>query len=323
MRGLWLHRGQLELRRQLDVPTPPAGEALVRVLRAGICNTDLELQRGYYPFSGILGHEFVGLVAGVGTEADSDWMGRRVVGEINAVCHDCDMCRARQPHHCRQRTVLGIVSRHGAFADYLTLPIENLHVVPDALSDDVAVYVEPVAAALQIQRQLSISVDDRVAVFGDGKLGLLIAQSLCPTGAQVTLVGHHDRKLELVAGRGIQTMRQPPTSGDYDIAIECTGSEAGFSDARACLRPQGRLVLKSTYAGQLSVDASSLVVDEIQLIGSRCGPFDEALHCLQQGLVDPLPLIEARYSLDEAVEAFQHAQRPGTLKVIIDVAGGQ
>ncbi|AMW28652.1 MDR/zinc-dependent alcohol dehydrogenase-like family protein [Arthrospira platensis] len=318
MKAVWLEHQQLELRTDIPTPTPSPGEALVRVLRAGICNTDLELLRGYYPYQGIPGHEFVGVVE----QGPPNLLGRRVVGEINAACGKCRFCLTQQPTHCENRTVLGIVNRNGAFADYLTLPVQNLHLVPHSVSTDAATFAEPIAAALEIQQQLSIHPQWRVLVVGDGKLGQLIAQTLALTGCDLLAVGRHRHKLELLENRGIKTgLADAVVDRSFDLAVECTGNPEGFTIARRSLRSRGILVLKSTYAGDLTIDISSLVVDEIALLGSRCGPFVPALELLAEFRVDVEPLIEAKYSLDEAIAAFNHAQKPGTLKVLVDVAG--
>ncbi|TVU54777.1 MAG: alcohol dehydrogenase [Arthrospira sp. PLM2.Bin9] len=318
MKAVWLENQQLELRTDIPTPTPRPGEALVRVLRAGICNTDLELLRGYYPYEGIPGHEFVGVVE----QGPPNLLGRRVVGEINAACGKCRFCLTQQPTHCENRTVLGIVNRNGAFADYLTLPVQNLHLVPHSVSTDAATFAEPIAAALEIQQQLSIHPQWRVLVVGDGKLGQLIAQTLALTGCDLLAVGRHRHKLELLENRGIKTgLADAVVDRSFDLAVECTGNPEGFTIARRSLRSRGILVLKSTYAGDLTIDISSLVVDEIALLGSRCGPFVPALELLAEFRVDVEPLIEAKYSLDEAIAAFNHAQKPGTLKVLVDVAG--
>jgi threonine dehydrogenase-like Zn-dependent dehydrogenase len=290
MRALWLEDRKLSL-REIDLPTPPPGEVLVRVLAAGICNTDIELRRGYYPYAGVPGHEFVG-------EVD----GRRVVGEINAACHRCEACRAGRRTHCDNRTVLGIINRNGAFAEYLSIPRENLHEVPDSVSTEEAVFVEPLAAALEIQQQVPIARDDRVLVVGRGKLGSLIAQTLSLVGCSLLVVGRDD---------------PAPPAKSFDIAIECSGDAAGFATARAALRPRGTLVMKSTYAGELTFNASALVVDEITLVGSRCGPFAPAIALLAEKKIDVRPLLHAQYPLDDAITAFEHAQRPGVRKVIV------
>jgi threonine dehydrogenase-like Zn-dependent dehydrogenase len=317
MKGLWLENNQLQLRHDLPLPNCPANEALVRVLRAGICNTDLELMRNYYPYTGILGHEFVGVVE----QGPPHLLNQRVVGEINATCGDCRFCRSGQPTHCENRTVLGIVNRNGAFADYLSLPVENLHRVPDAIATDAATFTEPVAAALEIQQQLSIGSGDRVLVVGDGKLGQLVAQILALTGCHLLAIGRHQEKLARLEARGIEVgFADAVPERAFDIAVECTGNPEGFAIARRALRPRGTLVLKSTYAGKLTLDVSGLVVDEITLIGSRCGPFPQALQILAEGRVEVESLIQARYPLSEGLAAFAHAQRRGTLKVLLDVS---
>ena len=316
MKALWLENNQLQLRSDVPIPEPPPGEALVRVVRAGICNTDLELLRGYYPYTGILGHEFVGVVE----EGPKQLVGQRVVGEINAVCGECRFCRSGQPTHCENRTVLGIVNRNGAFAEYLTLPYANLHPVPDTVPTDVATFTEPVAAALEIQQQVSVRPDDRVLVVGDGKLGQLVAQTLALTGCKLLVVGRHRNKLDRLAARGIKTgLADAVTERAFDLSVECTGNPEGFAIARRALRPRGTLVLKSTYAGHLTFDASSLVVDEITLIGSRCGPFPQALQLLSQNKLDVNYLIQTRYPLDEAIAAFDRAQERGVLKVLLEI----
>ena len=318
MKALWLENNQLQLRPDVAIPVPPPGEALVRVLRAGICNTDLELLRGYYPYTGILGHEFVGVVE----QGPSELQNKRVVGEINAACGNCRFCRTGQPTHCENRTVLGIVSRQGAFAEYLTLPVKNLHPVPDNVPSDVATFTEPLAAALEIQQQVNLRPDDRVLVVGDGKLGQLVAQTLALTGCDLLVVGRHREKLDRLAALGIKTgFADAITDRAFDISVECTGNPEGFAIARRALRPRGILVLKSTYSGRLTLDASSLVVDEITLIGSRCGPFPEALKQLSQNQVDVKYLIQDRYPLDEAIAAFDRAQQRGVLKVLLEIGG--
>jgi threonine dehydrogenase-like Zn-dependent dehydrogenase len=317
MQGLWLENNQLQLRTDIPIPQPPEGEALIRVLCAGICNTDLELLRGYYPYDGICGHEFVGVVE----RGPENLLNRRVVGEINAACGQCRFCLRGEPSHCENRTVLGIVNRNGAFADYLCLPVKNLHLVPNNLSTEVATFTEPVAAALEIQQQVKLHPDDRVLVVGDGKLGQLVAQTLALTGCELLVVGRHRDKLANLEARGIKTgLVDAVTDKAFDISVECTGNAEGFAIARRALRPRGTLVLKSTYAGNLSFDASSLVVDEITLIGSRCGPFAEALELLAQEKVDVKPLIHARYPLAQGLMAFEEAQTKGVLKVLLEIS---
>jgi threonine dehydrogenase-like Zn-dependent dehydrogenase len=316
MQALWLENNQLQLRTDIPTPKPAPGEALIRVLRAGICNTDLELIKGYYPYTGIIGHEFVGVV-----EQGADHLiNQRVVGEINAACGYCRFCRRGQPTHCENRTVLGIVNRHGAFAEYLSLPIKNLHPVPENVSTEAATFTEPLAAALEIQAQVQISSDDRVLVVGDGKLGQLIAQTLALTGCDLLVVGRHEDKLVNLAARGIKTGLADSVIDKYfDIAVDCTGNPEGFATARRGLRPCGTLILKSTYAGNLSLDASSLVVDEITLIGSRCGPFVPALELLATGKVDVDYLIHDSYPLSQGLAAFEKAKTKGVLKVLLEM----
>ncbi len=299
-------------------PQPAGGEALVRVRLAGVCNTDLELVRGYMDFGGVLGHEFVGeVVAG----PDSAWLGRRVVGDINAACYVCETCLAGRHTHCPNRTTLGIFRRDGAFADYLLLPQANLYAVPDTVPDELAVFVEPLAAACEIMDQVHLAPTDRVAVLGDGKLGLLVAAVLRLTAADLTLVGRHPDKLAIAAAWGIRTRLEGDgwPGAQVDLVVECTGSPSGFAAARRILRPRGTLVLKSTYHGTLPVDMSALVVDEITLIGSRCGPFAPALRLLESGMVDPRPLIAARFPLADGPAALAQAATPGTLKVLLEI----
>ena len=317
MKGLWLENNQLQLRTDIPIPEPLPGEALVRVLCAGICNTDLELKRGYYPYTGILGHEFVGVVE----QGPEHLVNQRVVGEINAACGHCRFCRALQPTHCENRTVLGIVNRNGAFADYLCLPSKNLYPVPDRVPTEVATFTEPLAAALEIQQQVALRSDRQVLVVGDGKLGQLVAQTLALTGCNLLVVGRHRDKLSNLEDRGIKVgLADAVADRAFDISVECTGNAEGFAIAQRALRPRGTLVLKSTYAGKLSLDASSLVVDEITLIGSRCGPFAPALDLLAQEQVNVKPLIHAHYPLTQGLAAFERAQTRGVLKVLLVVS---
>lgn len=317
MRALWLEDRTLRLRDDLPVPAPSAGEALVRVLAAGICGTDLELVKGYYPYTGVLGHEFVGRVDAAPDAPE--WIGRRVVGEINAVCGTCPTCRANRPTHCERRTVLGIVGRHGSFAEYLMLPLANLHAVPDDVPNDVAVFAEPVAAALRVLEQVHIGPSDRVLVVGDGRLGTLVAQALQGTGCDLLVIGRHPAKLERLAARGIRTgLASDVPEGRIDVAVECTGNTDGLALARRAVRPRGTIVLKSTYHGEVTLNLSAVVVDEVTLVGSRCGPFAPALRALHQGRMQVADLIDARYPLERAVDAFAYAARPGVMKVLVE-----
>jgi threonine dehydrogenase-like Zn-dependent dehydrogenase len=316
MQAVWLEDQQLHVRNDVAVPSSPPGEALIRVLKAGICNTDIELIRGYYPFRGILGHEFVGTVA----HGPEHLVNQRVVGEINAACGECTACRNGRPTHCANRTVLGIVNRDGAFAEYLTLPTVNLHVVPEEVSTDAATFAEPLAAALEIQQQVEIRSTDRVLVVGDGKLGQLISRTLALTGCDLMVIGRHKPKLDLLASQGIVIGEaRDLSSATFDVAVECTGNPEGFTLARSALRPRGTLVLKSTYAGDLTLDASAVVVDEITMVGSRCGPFPPALELLARHQLDVEPLIQARYPLADAEAALEQAQEPGVLKVLLEM----
>ncbi len=314
MKALWLEDLALSVR---DVPVPRCeDEALVRVRLSGICGTDLELARGDHPFTGVIGHEFVGEVA---EAPDPAWVGERVVGDINASCGACEACEAGRPTHCEARTVLGIVERGGAHAEYLTLPVENLHRVPASVPDEAAVFTEPLAAAVEILEQVPIESSDRVLLVGAGRLGQLVAQTLATTGADLAVVARHQHQRALLAARDIPTIDADDVAPSrYDIVVEATGSPSGFELARAAVRPRGTIVMKSTYRGELTLDLSSLVVDEITVVGSRCGPFDRALELLERGDVDPRPMITERYPLGRAVEAMETAARPDVMKVLLE-----
>ena len=320
MRGLFFD-GSLRLRSDLPVPVPPPGEALIRTRLAGICNTDVEIVRGYPGFHGVLGHEFVGDV--VAAYDAPSLVGRRVVGEINANCRACAACLRGDPTHCVSRTSLGINGRDGVLADFFALPTHLLYTVPENVSDEQAVFVEPLAAALEITDRVHVRPTDRVVVLGDGKLGQLIAQVLQLTGCDLLVLGRHENKLGLLAERGIKTrLSSDEVEGGADIVVEATGSAAGFEASRRLVRPRGTLVLKSTFHGDVTMDLSKLVVDEITLAGSRCGPFAPALRLLEQRLVDVEPLIAARYSLDDGLTAFERAVSPGVMKVLVSSEGG-
>ncbi|HSO11779.1 MAG TPA: alcohol dehydrogenase catalytic domain-containing protein [Anaerolineales bacterium] len=313
MNALWLENNQISLR---DVPRPhKPNEALIKIRKAGICSTDLELVKGYYPYTGVLGHEFVGDVV----EADDvSWIGARVVGEINAVCNQCEQCLNGRPTHCERRTVLGIVNRDGVFADFTTLPLSNLHHVPASVPDEMAVFTEPLAAALEIQQQIQVKPTDRVLLIGAGRLGQLIAQTLALTGCDLRVVARHKhqqnllkaRRIRIISGEEIQPSR-------WDIVVEATGAPGGFSLARQAIRPRGTLVLKSTYKGEINVNFSSIVVDEINIVGSRCGPFEPALRLMESKQVDPTVLIDSEFALGQALKAFEHAAETGVLKVLV------
>jgi threonine dehydrogenase-like Zn-dependent dehydrogenase len=315
MRALWLEDRVLGARADVPRPVPPPGEALVRVTLAGVCNTDLELVKGYYPFTGVPGHEFVGEVVAAGA---TEWVGRRVVGEINASCGTCATCRAGRRTHCPARTVLGIKGRHGSMAEFLTLPLGNLHAVPEAMADEVAVFTEPVAAALEVQQQVALDTGARVVVIGDGKLGQLVARTLALAGHDPTVVGRHPRKLALLQRLGIATASGgdlPPR--EADVVVECTGNPDGLALARAAVRPRGTIVLKSTYHGGVPLDLSGIVVDEVTLVGSRCGPFAPALALLAGGTLEVADMVDQRFAVDDGVAAFAAAAAPGILKVLV------
>lgn len=306
-----------------DVSEPPRGpgEALVGVRVAGVCDTDLQLASGYMAFEGTPGHEFVGMVLAADTQA---LVGRRVVADINAGCGTCESCATERGHHCAKRTVVGILGRSGAFAERLVVPERCLVEVPDHVDDDVAVFAEPLAAALHVADDLPVEAE-RVAVLGDGKLGLLVALGLAGRGRAVTLLGHHEHKLAIARRGGVETFdeRSLPTTLErsFDRVVEATGSAAGFARALELARPRGTVVLKTTVTERLSVDLSPVVIHELAIVGSRCGRMDEAIDALAKGIVDPRPLLQARYPLERTSEALDHAGRRGTLKVLVDVAG--
>ena len=317
MRGLWLEAGNLSLREDLRTPALSDGDAQVRVLTAGVCSTDLELVRGYMPFTGVPGHEFVGVVE----DGPADWIGQRVVGEINAACGVCATCQAGRGNHCPSRTVVGIVNHHGAFAERMALPSRNLHRVPDNVSTEAAAFTEPLAAALRIGEQVRAQSGARVIVVGAGRLGQLIARTLAVTDCELSVVVRSDRGRALLANHGIHTATADALdTASADLVVEVTGNPDGFAIARRLVRPGGTLVMKSTYAGELTVNASMLVVDEITLVGSRCGPFAPALELLASGRLEVADLIAARYPLTQGLEAFEAAGEPGALKVQVEMS---
>lgn len=313
MKALWLENNKISM-REIAQPDKP-NEALIKIRKAGICSTDLELVKGYYPYTGVIGHEFVGEVV---SAPDPFWMGQRVVGDINVACRKCEACLNGRQTHCENRTVLGIVDRDGVFAEYTSLPLENLHRVPDSVPDEWAVFTEPLAAALEIQQQIQIRPTDRVLVVGAGRLGQLIAQTLALTGCDLRVVTRHAHVQELLQARGIRTVTEADVQPRrWDVVVEVTGSAEGFALARRAIRPRGTLVMKSTYKGEMSVNFSSIVVDEINIIGSRCGPFEPALRLMEKREVDPSVLVMASYKLDDTLKAFEHAARAGVLKVLV------
>ncbi|MFO7760169.1 MAG: alcohol dehydrogenase catalytic domain-containing protein [Desulfobia sp.] len=319
MKALYLQNGKIFFLEDTAIPEPREDEALIRVRLAGICGTDLELVKGYYPFTGIPGHEFVGEV--VKASSEPSLTGRRVVGEINCVCFSCSFCRQGLYSHCRERTVAGIKGRQGCFGQYLSLPVANLHPVPENVSDEEAVFVEPLAAALRIQEQLRIRPSDKILIVGSGRLGQLIARTLVLIGCEISAVTRHKKQSDLLSDLSVFPLVESEVEKEWaDIVVEASGTVSGFSLARRAVRPGGVIVLKTTCRDECQLNLSSLVVDEISLIGSRCGPFPPALRLLAGKMVDPRPLIQQRFRLDEGEQAFARAARPGTLKVLLDPA---
>ena len=307
----------LSCRDDIDVPEPAKGEALIKVIKAGICKTDLEIVKGYMGFDGIPGHEFVGIVEKCG---DDSLTGSRVVGEINCGCGVCDACMHGDQNHCATRSVLGIKKRNGAFAEYLTLPVENLHTVPDSVSDDEAIFVEPLAAAYRVIEQVII-MGKSILVLGDGKLGLLIAKVAAVVKGNVTLCGHHPEKLALVEGREVATLLESELKNGklYDIVIDATGNPDSAAVALSHTKPRGQLILKTTVVKPAKIDLNKVVIDEIFVIGSRCGPFEHALALLEMKDIDVAKLIQKEYTLEEGIEAFEAAGKPGALKITLGV----
>ena len=318
---------------QKPLPKLRPGWALVRVRLAGICNTDVEILRGYHRFRGVPGHEFVGQVvelSGVSRAMRKRWLGKRVAGEINVSCSAygfapvCVYCRRGLETHCARRTVLGIVAHDGAFAEFLALPLENLHRIPPGVSDEKAVFIEPLAAACQILDQIAIRSFPRSAVLGDGKLAQLIALVLQSAGSQVTLHGKHNTKLKFARSAGIRTKRVRGDLGDlrqvketYGLVVEATGSPTGLRLAEHMTEPRGTLLLKSTFHGAAPVETWPIVVKEITVVGSRCGPFRKAIQLLRTGKVDPTPLITRVFTLRDAPQAIRYAQQRGVLKILL------
>ncbi len=314
MRALLYHDGQIRL-TEVPTPTPAKGEALIRLLVAGVCETDLEILKGYMDFRGILGHEFVGIVE----QAENEHLrGRRVVGEINCVCGQCRYCQLEMPHHCLSRTVLGIQGRDGAFAEYLVLPEANLHPVSNAIRDDVAVFTEPVASAFRILEQVTVTEQERVIVLGDGKLGQLIAQVLWLNTKRLLCVGKHRWKLELLRRLNIPTAHvDDPIEPHADMVVDATGSLDGLEFALRLVRPEGTIVLKTTVAQAAQLHLATPAINEVRIIGSRCGPFRPALEALTLGTVEVRHLISEMYTLDDGEKALKRASDPDVVKVLI------
>ena len=314
MQALYIESGLVRYQTDYPVPSAEEDQALIRVSLAGICSTDLEIVKGYAGFEGVLGHEFVGVVE----EGLDELRGRRVVGTINLGCRDCGVCLGQGPEHCPRRTVLGIIGHDGAFADYLTLPVANLLPVPDEVPDHSAVFVEPLAAALRIREQILVSPTDRVAVIGPGRLGSLAGLVLARGGTQLVMMGRRERSLELPRRMGLDAGLATEFEDDsFDLVVEATGNRGGLVEALRLTRPLGTLVMKSTYAGLANVDLTKLVVGELTVIGSRCGPFAPALRLLARGEIDTTLLVEAEYALQDGLEALDHAARPGVRKILL------
>ncbi len=321
MKGLWLERGQISLRSDLAEPRPEPGEALVEVVLAGVCGTDLALLEGYAGFAGIPGHEFVGRIAECAGEPRL--VGRRVVGEINVACRQCAECRAGHSNHCRRRRVLGIRDRGGSFAEFLVLPLSNLHEVTDSISDRAAVFTEPLAAALRIGEQIGGLESRRVLIVGAGRLGQLVARALAASGCKPRILVKYPRQAELLeAFAEVSFAASELQARSFDLVIEVTGCPSGFQVALEAVRPRGTIVLKSTYRELTETDLSRVVVDEIRLVGSRCGPFPQALTLLERGL-DVEPLIEAVLPLDDALGALEAARRPGAMKILLQISSSR
>lgn len=316
MQGIWLGDQKLSIKKDLPDPKLSDKDALIELLLAGICSTDLEMVKGYYSFSNILGHEFVGKV--IHAPGYDYLVGKRVVGEINITCGECKECLNGRSSHCENRKTLGISNYPGVFAEYLKLPVKNLHLVPDSLSNEQAVFSELLAAALEIQQQIHIMPSSHVLVVGAGRLGMLIAQCLALTGCDLKVVVRRAEAARMLSTFGIRSITPDEVfSHMADVVVEVTGSSSGFELSRSAVRPRGTLVLKSTFAGDVSLNLSSIVVDEVTLMGSRCGPFEPALRLLEERLIKVEPLISAYYPLKEGLAAMEMAGRPGVLKVLL------
>ena len=299
-----------------NYPDPEFNETLVRVSLAGICGTDLEILDGYMQYNGILGHEFVGVIE---KSSNSDLIGKRVVGEINAGCGKCDSCVNGMERHCPSRTVLGILKRNGAFAEFLSLPEKNLHVIPDSISDEQAVFVEPLAAAFEINEQISLKPEWNVAVVGDGRLAQLIIQVIKLTCSNITCFGKHEKKLEGLVQSGIKIKVGIESTDEqlFDLVIEATGSNSGFSDTMKLVKPRGTVILKSTIASRENLDLTPTIINEITLIGSRCGLFKPAIEALASGKISVNSMIDSTFSLEKFEDAIVYAKKPDTLKVFL------
>ncbi len=315
MRALVFRGGKLRFQTRYPLPHAGYDEALIKITHAGICNTDIEIVKGYMGFRGVPGHEFVGVVE---RYRKKDMIGKRAVGEINIGCGTCVYCRNRLQNHCLSRSVMGILNKDGVFAEYAVLPVRNLYLLPDSVSDEEAVFVEPLAAAFEINQQVDIMPYNRVCVLGDGKLGLLVGQVMSLTGCNLVVVGKHREKLSIIKKKGIKTkLSSTFKEKGFDAVIDCTGSPAGIAAALKIVKPKGKIIIKTTTAKKRPVDLNRIVVDEITLIGSRCGPFPLAIKAIQTGEVDVYPLISRIFSLEDGIKAFKYAAKRGVLKVIL------
>ena len=315
MKALQFIDNQLKLS---EVSKPVSeNEAIIRVTKSGICNTDLEIIRGYAGFSGTIGHEFVGIVE---ESNDKNWLGKRVVGEINAGCGICELCQSGDSRHCPNRTVLGIHGRDGAHAEFVTLPNVNLFEVTENVTDEQAVFTEPLAAAYGILEQVSVSPETRIAIIGDGKLGILCAQAMALASKNTFLIGKHKDKMSVAEGKGVEGILLedvPKLNRDFEVVVEASGSESGFATALDLLKPRGKLVLKSTFQGKTNLEMWRVVVDEITIVGSRCGRFAPALELLRDNKVDVESFISEEFSLEKGIEAIEKAQQKGAMKILL------
>lgn len=319
MRAVVFDNG-LKLDKNYAKPSPRKGEALIKVNTIGICNTDYEITKGYMGYKGVLGHEFTGVVEEINAD-DKSLLNKRVVGEINCGCGECEWCNQGLERHCPNRSTLGIWQREGCFAEYVCLPVKNLLEIPENVSDEEAVFTEPLAAALEILEQIHIPPYKKIAVLGDGKLGLMIALALNAAGLDLILIGKHENKLEIAKKQGVKTklLSDVEVKKEYDFVVEATGSISGFETSLALTKPRGTLILKSTIAASKEFNFAPVVVDEITIVGSRCGQFAPALRLLESGRIDVKPLISDIFELDESIAAFERNKEKSSIKVIVKV----
>ncbi len=321
MRAL-VFNNKLELKQNFEKPTPKENEALIKVKLVGICNTDYEITKGYMGYNGILGHEFVGVVEEINGE-DKSLLGKRVVGEINLGCKNCDYCAKGLERHCPNRQTLGIFNKDGCFADYVTLPLSNLLEVNEKINDETAVFVEPLAAALEILEQLHIKPYEKVCVLGDGKLGLITALALNASNVDVTLVGKHQNKLDIAKEQNVKTMLlenlKQEDNKSFDVVVEATGRVSGFETSLSLVKPRGVLVLKSTIATGKELNLAPIVIDEITVLGSRCGQFAPALRLMEKNVIDFSKLVSAKLSFDDAILGFEKNKEKNTIKILLEM----